>query len=378
MQPHTDKETQIHRDTRDTDRDIYIDTRHRQRHRHRHRHRHRNTHVQTHIHTHTHTHMLDAHTHIHTCTYTPRTNKHTCTYSRVRALSRSLSRCASLSLSLFLSFSPSLSLSFSLSLFLSFSLSLLFSLFLFLSFYLSLFFSFSLSLFHSLSLSLCACQSYRQVGLEIVDQAALDVSNEAVVHVLHFKTFTECNPPHTLSPSTAADARKWGVSYDLSVTQLIEAMCCPSVWKKSLIINLTLLEGHANAGRFVRCPFCSFATCGSCVCVPVYFPCRVCCLTHFLLMMHTAGQCEGHASTTIDIDAMQAASAPWIRKLIATIISTNIALAANQGGRKRDVAVSVTKACLCFLSGACLMIPHSCFVLLSTKHHLVNCHPTMC
>jgi len=44
----------------------------------------------------------------------------------------------------------------------------------------------------------------------------------------------------------------------------------------------------------------------------------------------------------IDIDAMQAESAPWIRKLIAQIISSNIAQAVNKGGRKRDVRVSVT------------------------------------
>ena len=158
---------------------------------------------------------------------------------RVTAIRISLSLCIpipiSLSLSLHLcdSLSPSLSLSLSLSVFPS----------------LCLFLSFSFQL-------------YRQVGLEIVDQAALDVSNEAVVHVLHFKTFTECNPPHTLSPATALDESDWGVRYDLSVTQLIEAMCRPSVWKKSLIINLTLLEGHANAGRFVHCPFCSITTCG--------------------------------------------------------------------------------------------------------------------
>jgi len=60
------------------------------------------------------------------------------------------------------------------------------------------------------------------------------------------------------------------------------------------------------------------------------------------MMMYTAGQCEGPASIMIDIDAMQAESAPWIRKLIAQIISSNIAQAVNKGGRKRDVRVSVT------------------------------------
>jgi len=59
-------------------------------------------------------------------------------------------------------------------------------------------------------------------------------------------------------------------------------------------------------------------------------------------MAHTAGECEGDATTMLDIDGMQAASAPWIRSLIAQIISKNIALAANQGDTRRDVVVSVT------------------------------------
>ena len=187
--------------------------------------------------------------------------------------------------------------------------------------------SLSLSLSHSLSLSLCACQSYRQTGLEIVDQAALDVSKKAVVHVLHFKTFIQDNPPHTLSPATDLDASVWGVRYHFSVTQLVEALCSPPVWKQSLVLNLALLEGHADAGRFVRRPFCIVTTCGRYVCVPECYPCRVCSVTRFLLMMYTAGQCEGPASIMIDIDAIQAESAPWIRKLIAQIISSNIARA---------------------------------------------------
>ena len=59
-------------------------------------------------------------------------------------------------------------------------------------------------------------------------------------------------------------------------------------------------------------------------------------------MVHTAGECEGDATTMFNIDGMQAASAPWIRSLIAHIISKNIALAANQGDIHRDVVVSVT------------------------------------
>jgi len=78
------------------------------------------------------------------------------------------------------------------------------------------------------------------------------------------------------------------------------------------------------------------------VCVTVYFPSRVCCLTQVLLMVHTAGECEGDATTRFDIDVMQVASEPWIRRLLAKILPQNIALAANQGGKRRDVVVSVT------------------------------------
>ena len=163
-----------------------------------------------------------------------------------------------------------------------------------------------------------------------------------IVHGLHFKTFTEHNPSHTLSPATALDAHEWGVCYDLSVPQLIQVMCSESTWKSSVVINLTLLEGHANAGRSVRCPFCKLTTSLSFVCVTVCFPSRVCCLTHVLLMVHTAGECEGDATTRFDIDVMQAASATRIRRLLAKILSKNIALAANQGDRRRDVVVSVT------------------------------------
>jgi len=59
-------------------------------------------------------------------------------------------------------------------------------------------------------------------------------------------------------------------------------------------------------------------------------------------MVHTAGECEGDAITRFDIDVMQAASAPWIRRLLARIVSKNIALVANQGDKRRDVVVSVT------------------------------------
>jgi len=78
------------------------------------------------------------------------------------------------------------------------------------------------------------------------------------------------------------------------------------------------------------------------ICMYIYIPSQVCCLTQVLLMVHTAGECEGDATTRFDIDGMQAASAPWIRSLLAQIISKNIALAANQGDISRDVVVSVT------------------------------------
>jgi len=52
--------------------------------------------------------------------------------------------------------------------------------------------------------------------------------------------------------------------------------------------------------------------------------------------------------------SMQAASAPWIRELIAKIISSYIALAVNQGGRKRDVTVSVTMECHTVIWYSCL------------------------
>jgi len=60
------------------------------------------------------------------------------------------------------------------------------------------------------------------------------------------------------------------------------------------------------------------------------------------LTLHTAGVCEGDPITKFDIDVMYARSAPWIRLGLARIISKNNELVANQGGKKRDVVVSVT------------------------------------
>jgi len=159
------------------------------------------------------------------------------------------------------------------------------------------------------------------------------------VHGLHFKTFTERNPSHTLSPATPSDEREWGVRYALSVPQLIQAMCSDTMWKSSVVINLTLLEAHANAGRSVR--FCRSTTFWSFVCAYVCLS-RVFGLTHVLLMMRTAGECEGETKTNFNIDEMQAASPLWIRQLLAKVISKNIELAVNQGGKQRKVAVSAT------------------------------------
>jgi len=75
------------------------------------------------------------------------------------------------------------------------------------------------------------------------------------VHGLHYKTCTEHNPAHTLSPATESDARQWGVDYDLSVPQLLQGMSSKPTWKISVVVNLLLLEGHANAGTSVRGPF---------------------------------------------------------------------------------------------------------------------------
>jgi len=65
--------------------------------------------------------------------------------------------------------------------------------------------------------------------------------------------------------------------------------------------------------------------------------------------------CEGDATSQFDIDVMYAQSARWIRRRVARIISKNIELAANQGGKKRDVVVSVMRACRCFQYGAALV-----------------------
>jgi len=59
-------------------------------------------------------------------------------------------------------------------------------------------------------------------------------------------------------------------------------------------------------------------------------------------MMRTAGECEGETKTNFNIDEMQAASPLWIRQLLAKVISKNIELAVNQGGKQRKVAVSAT------------------------------------
>jgi len=196
----------------------------------------------------------------------------------------------------------------------------------------------------------------RQVGLEVVDLDALSVSNTMIVHALHFKTKTERNTSHTLSPATASDSCEWDVSYDLSTPQLLQAMCDNSTWKSSVIINLTLLEGHADTGISARCPFCRISTSLLCVWVHVCLPSREFHRTHVLLMVCTAGVCEGDSQTGFDIDSMQAAATVWIQRLLAKLISKNIALAANQGGRQRVVAVRATGGYLCFLScdGLCI------------------------
>jgi len=162
-----------------------------------------------------------------------------------------------------------------------------------------------------------------------------------VVHGLHFKTKTERNPSHTLSPATASDARQWGVSYDLSVPQILQGVCDKNTWKSSVAINFTLPEGHAHAGRSVRCP--SFKLRTFChVSVYVCFPNRVFCLTHVLFLVHNAGDCEGDTKIGFDIDMMQAASPVWIRQLLVKVISKHITLDANPGSKNRVVAVSAT------------------------------------
>ena len=93
---------------------------------------------------------------------------------------------------------------------------------------------------------------HRPVNLEIVDAEALAKSDKVVVHVLHFKTRTNLNPLHTLSPATAYDALKLGVDYDLSVSQLLQALCGEETWNSSVVINVSLLEGFCDAGRYTE------------------------------------------------------------------------------------------------------------------------------
>jgi len=59
-------------------------------------------------------------------------------------------------------------------------------------------------------------------------------------------------------------------------------------------------------------------------------------------LAHNAGECEGDSKTGVNFEVMQAASPFWTRQLLAKVISNQIELAANQGGKRHVVEVSVT------------------------------------
>lgn len=88
----------------------------------------------------------------------------------------------------------------------------------------------------------------RYVKMEIVNAEAMKKSPNMKVHILHFKTHTVENPPYTLTAASAADVEKWGSQYELTTPEVLRHVCGEVSWGCSAIINITMMEAHADAG----------------------------------------------------------------------------------------------------------------------------------